>query len=63
METDGAPNTARKQKKGKYSEEFKTKVVKLLEEGKWIDRRSAKLSQDDFLSLLADFNRSGIHFA
>jgi 18S rRNA (adenine1779-N6/adenine1780-N6)-dimethyltransferase len=27
------------------------------------DKRSAKLSQDEFLQLLAAFNRAGIHFA
>jgi 18S rRNA (adenine1779-N6/adenine1780-N6)-dimethyltransferase len=27
------------------------------------DRRSAKLSQDDFLQMLAAFNQAGIHFA
>jgi 18S rRNA (adenine1779-N6/adenine1780-N6)-dimethyltransferase len=29
----------------------------------WVGRRSSKLDLDDFLSLLADFNSRGIHFA
>ena len=31
--------------------------------GGFEDARSAKLAQDDFLRLLAAFNRAGIHFA
>ena len=29
----------------------------------WVGKRASKLDLDDFLSLLADFNSRGIHFA
>ena len=29
----------------------------------WVGKRSSKLDLDDFLSLLAEFNSRGIHFA
>lgn len=66
MEEDGEEVQAKKGKgrgKGKYSEEFKDKVVKLLEGMGFLDRRAAKMTQDDFLALLAAFNQAGIHFA
>ena len=50
-------------KKGKHSEEFKQLVEGLLHEHEFGSLRSAKLSLDDFLRLLAAFNEKGIHFA
>eukprot|EP00897_Mesotaenium_endlicherianum_P010553 jgi/Mesen1/9526/ME000637S08969 len=41
---------------------YKAMAIKVLEEGKYNDKRSSKLSQDDFLALLALFNKAGIHF-
>jgi 18S rRNA (adenine1779-N6/adenine1780-N6)-dimethyltransferase len=29
----------------------------------WKDKRASKLDLDDFLALLAEFNKRGIHFA
>ena len=50
-------------KKGKHSEEFKQLVESILQEHGFASLRSAKLSLDDFLRLLAAFNEKGIHFA
>lgn len=50
-------------KSHKYSEEFKTKVLAVLEHSEYSEKRSAKLTQDDFLQLLSVFNAAGVHFA
>ena len=50
-------------KSSKYSEEFKAKVLAVLQQSEYSDKRSAKLSQDNFLQLLSAFNAAGIHFA
>ena len=50
-------------KNSKYSEEFKAKVLAVLSDSDYSEKRSAKLSQDDFLKLLSCFNAAGIHFA
>lgn len=60
---DAHDGQAKKRKKGKASDEFKAKVVKILEENGFADKRASKMSQDDFLQLLAHFNESGIHFS
>ncbi|KAL6780194.1 RRM1 [Auxenochlorella protothecoides x Auxenochlorella symbiontica] len=52
----------RRKKRGRASEEFKQKVLGVLQGGGFSDWRAAKLSQDEFLALLAAFNRAGIHF-
>ena len=52
-----------KRKSSKYTEEFKTKVLAVLEQSEYSEKRSAKLCQDDFLQLLSVFNAAGIHFA
>ena len=49
--------------KHKYTEEFKEKILDILRVNGFEDKRSAKLAQDDFLQLLAVFNKQGIHFA
>lgn len=41
---------------------FKEKCIAVLGEGGYEDKRSSKLTQDDFLRLLALFNKAGIHF-
>lgn len=43
--------------------EFKDKVMAVLENAGYSDSRSAKLTQEDFMTLLAAFNNAGIHFA
>ena len=53
----------RERRKGKHTEEFKQLVERILQQHKFSTLRSAKLSLDDFLRLLACFNESGIHFA
>jgi len=50
-------------KKGKHTEEFKQLVEGVLQQHGFGSLRSAKLSLDDFLRLLAAFNEKGIHFA
>eukprot|EP00252_Welwitschia_mirabilis_P018117 TRINITY_DN4030_c0_g1_i1.p1 TRINITY_DN4030_c0_g1~~TRINITY_DN4030_c0_g1_i1.p1 ORF type:complete len:344 (+),score=45.56 TRINITY_DN4030_c0_g1_i1:169-1200(+) len=43
--------------------QFKVKVLGILKASSYFDKRSSKLSQDDFLQLLSLFNKEGIHFA
>ena len=53
----------KKKKRGKASDEFKAKVMHILEKNDFAEKRASKMSQDDFMQLLADFNEQGIHFA
>ena len=48
---------------GDESEAFKARVIGVLEGNALDGARSSKLTQDDFLRLLALFNAQGIHFA
>lgn len=43
--------------------EFKQKVLKVLKEGDFEERRSSKLTLHEFLYLLSLFNKAGIHFS
>ncbi|XP_031123919.1 ribosomal RNA small subunit methyltransferase-like [Ipomoea triloba] len=43
--------------------DFKEKVVSVLKQGKFEDKRSSKLTQVDFMHLLSLFNKAGIHFS
>ncbi|KAK4378847.1 hypothetical protein RND71_000709 [Anisodus tanguticus] len=43
--------------------DFKEKVLSVLKEGKYEDKRSSKLAQADFMHLLSLFNKAGIHFS
>lgn len=52
----------KRKKRGRASEEFKAKVMGILENNDFAEKRASKMSQDDFLQLLAQFNESGIHF-
>ena len=64
MGADGAaPVSAARPGKHKYTQQFKDKILALLEESGFADKRSAKLNQDEFMQLLAAFNSRGIHFA
>ncbi|KAL8540864.1 hypothetical protein ACS0TY_002195 [Phlomoides rotata] len=47
---------------GKGSD-FKSKVLGVLKEGGFEDKRSSKLAQADFMHLLSIFNKAGIHFS
>lgn len=49
--------------KGKVSPEFKELVMSVLLKGGYEQMRPAKMTQDDFLKLLAEFNAAGIHFS
>lgn len=41
---------------------YKEKVLAVLRQGSFEDKRSSKLTQEDFLKLLALFNDAGVHF-
>lgn len=43
--------------------EFKEKVVNVLRQGGFEEKRSSKLTQTDFMFLLSLFNNAGIHFS
>ena len=60
MEEDLPANTVGIQK---VTQELKDKVQSVLEHQDFGSRRSAKLTQDDFLLLLSMFNQAGFHFA
>ena len=49
--------------KHRYSESLKQLVLEVLKQGDFEALRTAKLAQEDFLRLLAAFNKAGIHFA
>lgn len=42
---------------------FKDKVLGVLRQGDFAEKRAAKLTQVDFLCLLSLFNKEGIHFS
>ncbi|KAJ4772916.1 rRNA adenine N(6)-methyltransferase [Rhynchospora pubera] len=42
---------------------FKDKVLEILRQGNFLEKRASKLSQVDFLFLLSLFNKAGIHFS
>jgi 18S rRNA (adenine1779-N6/adenine1780-N6)-dimethyltransferase len=44
------------------SAQVKEVILKILEQTDLSDKRSSKLTQDDFLKLLATFNQAGFHF-
>lgn len=50
-------------RRGKCSEEFRARVARVVESSGFEQSRASKMSQDEFLALLAHFNASGIHFA
>eukprot|EP00887_Chlorella_sp_A99_P002560 scaffold6.g2560.t1 len=66
---DAAPRSARhkggggKRRRGKATEGFKEQVLEVLQRGGFADKRAAKMTQDQFLALLAAFNAAGVHFA
>lgn len=48
---------------GAERSEFKVKIVNVLKEGDFEDKRSSKLTQQEFLYLLSLFNKAGIYFS
>lgn len=66
MDVDGAAGEGEVKKDecmAPSTSSFKDIALGVLREGSFEDRRSSKLSQDDFLHLLALFNKAGVHFA
>ena len=64
MDMDGPSVHGHTSKKNsKYSEEFKARILAVLQDSEYSEKRSAKLCQDDFLHLLSVFNAAGVHFA
>ena len=57
MDDDGAPAGP------EPSDEFKQRVLGVLQSADMDGQRSSKLGQDHFLRLLAVFNAAGVHFA
>ena len=62
MKVEADKPVSARRSKHKYSEELKQHVISVLEAGEFDALRSAKLAQEDFLRLLAAFNKAGIHF-
>ncbi|KAJ8499176.1 hypothetical protein OPV22_009728 [Ensete ventricosum] len=48
---------------GGESSSFKDKVLRVLKQGDFAEKRAAKLTQVDFLYLLSLFSKAGIHFS
>ncbi len=61
--TPGGGDVAMAEADDGSSEAFKARVIGVLEANELDGARSSKLSQDDFLRLLALFNAAGVHFA
>ena len=59
----GGSSSSGRRSKGKVSAEFKELVMKVLVEGGFEQQRPAKMTQEDFLRLLAAFNAAEIHFS
>ena len=55
--------TKSKRKKTKVAALVRSKIEAVLERTELADKRAGKLSENDFLRLLATFNSEGLHFA
>ena len=55
---EAAPKTPKNAEK----EEFKRKLIELLQKNKYVDNRASKMDIDSFMNLLNIFNNNGIHF-
>ncbi|KAL5149169.1 Ribosomal RNA small subunit methyltransferase [Glycine soja] len=65
MDDDGADDDEMEVEDGEADEvqsEFKDKVLGVLKEGDFEEKRSSKLTLQEFLYLLSLFNKTGIHF-
>jgi len=60
---EGAHQQPGRKKRGKASEGFKQKILSVLETSHSAEKRGSKMTQDEFLALLAAFNQAGIHFS
>ncbi|KAK4758712.1 hypothetical protein SAY87_020013 [Trapa incisa] len=63
METDDGDDEMELEDGGGEGSEFKDKVLSVLKEGDFEEKRSSKLTQQEFLYLLSLFNKAGIHFS
>ena len=66
MDDDGADDDEMEVEDGEADEvqsEFKDKVLGVLKEGDFEEKRSSKLTLQEFLYLLSLFNKAGIHFS
>lgn len=54
---------ARQKRRGKASDGFKQRILGILETSGFAEKRAAKMTQDEFLALLAAFNSQQVHFA
>ena len=63
MTEAGDDPTQLRGKKHKFSPAFKDRVLGVLDSRGMTEKRAAKLSQDEFLALLAAFNAANIHFS
>ena len=61
MAVDGGARTGNK-RRARASDEFKARVEAVLAASGAADTRAAKMTQDDFMGVLAAFNAAGIHF-
>jgi 18S rRNA (adenine1779-N6/adenine1780-N6)-dimethyltransferase len=43
-------------------QQFKAKLMSILEKIGYAEKRSSKLSLDDYLKMLYAFNQAGVHF-
>ncbi len=50
-------------RKNRFTEGFKGLVMEVLQQTGFENQRSAKMTLDDFLLLLAKFNEQGVHFS
>jgi len=66
MDDEGADDDEMEVEDGEPDEvqsEFKDKVLGVLKEGDFEEKRSSKLTLQEFLYLLSLFNKAGIHFS
>ena len=68
MRTQRALNNNNKKSKNSMDEDMEEKGAdEIIEEvvgmEQWKDKRANKLDLDDFLALLTEFNKRGVHFA
>lgn len=47
---------------GREMKEFKDKVIKVLDDLEYAQKRPSKLALEDFLKMLYHFNKNDIHF-
>lgn len=62
VEVGKEENATSSKRKGRVSAEFKQLILDVLTNSNVHQMRAAKMSQEDFLRLLADFNAAGVHF-